>query len=478
VLVLVIGFSRPFFNTLASSLLMALPPLILLGHKQATCLRSRVLFLHNRDSMTEPNEAAGRMAPQALPQTSAPAPAVGFLARTFQAFLYRDFRIMWFGAFTSTTGTWMQMVAESWLVLSLTGSAFYLGLTGFLGELPLILFSLVGGVVADRVERRKMLLGSQYVQMTCAFVLTILVYFGWVRIHHLLILVFIVGTARSFGAPAYQALIPNLVNRDTLANAIALNSIQFNLARVLGPLAAGAALAGVGATLCFALNGVSFLAVIVSLYLIRSSFRPEPTTDSVWSGMRKGFSFVKSRGALWQLSVLGFITTFCGIPLVTLLPVFAKDVFHTGPTGYSTMMAVSGAGAVSGALLYAAFSSVSGRGYLTLRMQLVFAAFLILFALSRSLVVSYFILFFGGICLMTLFASITSLVQLATTEEMRGRVMSIFMLAFRGGMPLGNLAAGFLASQYSPALTLMVLGVVLSVSALVFIFSGAGVKDL
>jgi len=440
------------------------------------CLSPRLpLFRHNRESMTDPNEAEGSIPPQALAEA---APAPRFLSRTFQAFLYRDFRVMWIGAFTSTTGTWMQMVAESWLVLSLTGSAFYLGLTGFLGELPLILFSLVGGVVADRVERRKMLLGSQYVQMTCAFILTILVYFGWVRIHHLLILVFIVGTARSFGAPAYQALVPNLVNRETLANAIALNSIQFNLARVLGPLLAGAALAGVGATLCFALNGVSFLAVIVSLYLIRSSFRPDPTTDSVWSGMRKGFSFVKSKGALWQLSVLGFITTFCGIPLVTLLPVFAKDVFHIGSTGYSTMMAVSGAGAVSGALLYAAFSSVNGRGYLTLRVQLLFASFLIMFALSRSLVVSYFILFFAGVCLMTLFASITSLVQLTTTEEMRGRVMSIFMLAFRGGMPLGNLAAGFLASQYSPALTLMVLGVMLSLSALVFIVLGAGVKEL
>jgi MFS family permease len=425
--------------------------------------------------MTDPNEAAGSMAPEALPET---ARAPGVFSRTFQAFHYRDFRIMWMGAFTSTTGTWMQMVAESWLVLSLTGSAFYLGLTGFLGELPLILFSLVGGVVADRVERRKMLLGSQYVQMTCAFILTILVAFGWVRIQHLLILVFIVGTARSFGAPAYQALIPNLVKRETLANAIALNSIQFNLARVLGPLLAGVALAGVGATLCFALNGVSFLAVIVSLYLIRSSFRPDPTTDSVWSGMRKGFSFVKSKGALWQLSVLGFVTTFCGIPLVTLLPIFARDIFHIGSTGYSTMMAVSGAGAVSGALLYAAFSSVSRRGYLTLRVQLVFASSLVLFALSRSLMVSYLILFFAGICLMTLFASITSLVQLTTTEEMRGRVMSIFMLAFRGGMPVGNLVAGFLASQYSPALTLIVLGIVLSLSALIFIFSGAGVKDL
>ncbi|RPI19897.1 MAG: MFS transporter [Acidobacteria bacterium] len=424
--------------------------------------------------MADPDDAL----PDARGASTAARPALRLLARTFHAFRYRDFRIMWLGAFTSTTGTWMQMVAESWLVLSMTGSAFYLGLTGFLGEMPMILFSLLGGVVADRVERRKMLLGSQYVQMTCAFILTFLVYFGLVRIPHLLILVFIVGTARSFGGPAYQALIPNLVEREALANAIALNSIQFNLARVLGPLLAGATFAAFGATLCFAFNGISFLAVIVSLYLIHSSFRPVPTTDSVWSGMRKGFSFVKSKGALWQLSVLGFITAFCGIPLVTLLPVFAKDIFHTGAAGYSKMMAVSGAGAVTGALLYAAFAGLARRGYLTLRVQLIFASFLVMFALSRNLILSYLILFCAGVCLMVLFASITSLVQLATTEEMRGRVMSIFMLAFRGGMPIGNLVAGFLASQFSPALTLMLLGGVLTVSALAFLFFGSGVKEL
>ncbi|HXK62719.1 MAG TPA: MFS transporter, partial [Acidobacteriota bacterium] len=386
--------------------------------------------------MTDSNDAAGGVSSRPSTRPAGERLVIDFLARTFQAFRYRDFRIMWLGAFTSTTGTWMQMVAESWIVLSMTNSALYLGLTGFLGEIPLLLFSLVGGVVADRVERRKMLLGSQYVQMTCAFILTFLVYFDWVKISHLLILVFVVGTARSFGGPAYQALIPNLVGREVLANAIALNSIQFNLARVLGPLLAGSALAAFGATACFALNGVSFLAVIISLYLIRSSFRPLPTTDSVWVGMRKGFSFVRSHGVLWQLCVLGFVSAFCGIPLVTLLPIFAKDVFHTGATGYSTMMALSGAGAVSGALLYAAFSGVSHRGALTLRMQLAFSAFLVLFALSRNLMLSYLILFCAGVALMVLFASITSLVQLETTEEMRGRVMSIFMLAFRGGMPL------------------------------------------
>lgn len=419
-------------------------------------------------AMIEPEEAA-QSRPTSLPR---------FWDRAFQAFRYRDFRLMWLGAFTSTTGTWMQMVAESWLVLSLTGSAFYLGFTGFLGELPLLLFSLIGGVVADRVERRKLLLVSQYVQMLCAFVLTALVYLDVIQVPHLLLVVFIVGTARSFGGPAYQALLPNLVPRESLANAIALNSIQFNLARVLGPLLAGLALAAFGAALCFALNGLSFLAVILSLYLIRSSFRPDPTTDSVWIGMRKGFEFVKSRGALWQLSILGFVSAFCGIPLTTLLPLYARDIFDTGPAGYSMMMSVSGAGAVVGALFYAAFSGLRRRGLFTLWVQLVFAGFLTLFALSRSLLLSYLLLFSAGVCLMALFAAITSLVQLATTEEMRGRVMSIFMLAFRGGMPLGNLTAGFLASQYSPSATLVVLGVVLAACAVAFLAVDSRVKTL
>ncbi len=402
----------------------------------------------------------------------------GVLGRTFRAFYYRDFRLMWFGAFTSTTGTWMQMVAESWLVLNLTGSAFYLGLTGFLGELPILLFSLIGGVAADRAERRKMLLASQYVQMGCAFILTFLVYFHAIRIEYLLILVFTVGTARSFGGPAYQALIPSLVKHEALSNAIALNSIQFNLARVIGPIVAALALAKVGVALCFALNGVSFLAVIVSLYMISASFKPIATTDSVWTELRKGFQFVKTKGALWQLSVLGFISAFCGIPLVTLLPVFAKDIFKTGATGYSTMMSVSGAGAVTGALLYASLARKNKPGQSTLWAQLVFSVLLMTFALSRHLILSYIVLFFAGVCLIGLFASITSLVQLTTVEEMRGRVMSIFMLAFRGGMPLGSLTAGAVASVASPRIALLGLGIILSSVALGFLLLPTRVKEL
>lgn len=400
------------------------------------------------------------------------------LSRTFQALYYRDYRLLWFGAFTSTTGTWMQQVAESWVVFTLTGSAFYLGLTSFLGQLPIILFTLVGGVIADRVDRRKVLIISQYVQMATALTLTILIYFEWIQIWHFLVLVFVVGMAQAFGAPAYQALIPNLVKKEDLPNAIALNSIQFNLARVFGPMLAGAVLALVGPTMCFGLNGLSFVAVIVSLYLIRGSFQPKKTDESVMTGIREGIIFVRERAAIWQLSALGFVITFCGVPILTLLPIYAREIFHMETTGYSIMMTVSGIGSVVGALTYASLGNIKGRGKLTLQVQFVMALMIATFALSRNLVLSCMALFLCGICLMILIASISSLVQMAITEEVRGRVMSIFMLAFRGGMPLGSLSGGALASQLSPTLALLSMSLLLGITALVLFASHSPIKKL
>ncbi|MBI3895086.1 MAG: MFS transporter [Acidobacteria bacterium] len=412
------------------------------------------------------------------PQSTLITPAGGLLSRTFQAFRYRDFRLLWSGAFTSTTGTWMQQVAQAWLVLDITGSAFYLGLVSFLADLPILLFSLLGGVVADRVDRRKLLLASQYTQMTSAFILTALVLLGRVHIWHILALAFMSGTGMSFGGPAYQALVPGLVKRKDVPNAIALNSIQFNLARVVGPLLAGVALAAGGAALCFGLNGLSFLAVIVSLYLIRATFVPEKTHESVLDGLRNGFKYMKKHGALGQLSVLGFVSTFCGIPLLTLLPVFARDIFHLGATGYANMMAASGAGAIIGALFYAAISRQKAHGWLALQVQLIFALLLAAFAFSRNLLLSYVVLFLAGICLITLFAAITSLVQLNVAENMRGRVMSIFMLAFRGGMPLGSLTLGYLAEQFSPSAALVIGSIILAATALGFLIASGSIKKL
>ena len=424
-------------------------------------------------TMADQSEPAGTVT-----ATPTAIPPAGVFARTFWAFRHRDFRLMWSGAFTSTTGTWMQSVAQSSLLYEMTGSAFYLGLIGFLADLPIVMFSLVGGVVADRFDRRKLLVGSQYTQMTSAFILTALVAMHKVEVWHMLVLVFISGTGQAFGGPAYQALIPGLVKREDVPNAIALNSIQFNLARVIGPLLAGVTLAAAGAAVCFALNGVSFIAVIVSLYIIKATFRPVKTSESIFSGMRTGFSYIKSRGALWQLSVLGFVSTFCGIPLITLLPVFAKETFHLGVTGYPHMMSISGAGSITGALLYASLSRRENHGRLALRVQILFAILLAAFALSRNIYISYAILFVGGSCLITLFSSITSLVQMNISEDMRGRVMSIFMLAFRGGMPLGNLMAGWIATEFSPSTALLVGSVILGVTAISFLSSGSPIKRL
>ncbi len=187
------------------------------------------------------------------------------LRRIFTAFEYRDFRLMWAGACTSSIGTWMQKLAQSWLVLQLSGSAFMLGLDVFLGEIPIFLLALVAGVAADRIDRRRLLIYSQLVQMTCAFTLAWLFALGAVQVWHILSLSFVVGIAQAFGAPAYQSLLPSLVPREHLPNAIAMNSIQFNLARVVGPALGGLALAKLGASWCFGLNGVSYIAVIISL---------------------------------------------------------------------------------------------------------------------------------------------------------------------------------------------------------------------
>src|SRR5271165_1626634 len=269
-------------------------------------------------------------------KTPSPDPKPALLERVFKCFQYRDFRVMWIGACTSSVGTAMQQLAQSWLVLQLSKSAFMLGLDAFLGTIPIVLFSLLGGVFADRTQRQKLLLGSQYVQTFCAFFLTLLVATGVVQFWHILILSFVVGTAQSFGGPAYQALIPSLVKPVDLPNAIALNSIQFNLARVIGPTLGALALA-IGAAWCFALNGISFIAVIITLLIIHPQFVPSKTGGSVLNSMREGFQFIRQQGTMEALIVLAFSMTLLAFPLIVVLPVFARDVYKGDPALYSML---------------------------------------------------------------------------------------------------------------------------------------------
>jgi MFS family permease len=402
------------------------------------------------------------------------------MGRMFSALHYREFRLLWAGALISTTGTWMQTVAQAWLVLSLTGSAFLLGVDGFLATLPMILFSLLGGVIADRIDRRKILLMSQYLQMTFAFVLALLVYFKKVEVWQVFVLSFLTGSAQSFGGPAYQALLPILVRRrEDVPNAVAMNSIQFNLARVIGPVMAGLALAAVGAAGCFALNGLSFIAVIITLWMIRTPFIPAPSAGrSVLMDMGEGLRFMKQTHSLVQLSLFGFLGAFFGVPLVTLLPVVAKETFHFGATGYSWILTAYGVGSVLGALAIAGSGHIARKGKLAIGLLVGFSIFLIVFAFSHVLWLSILAILVAGGTLMGVFAMVMSLVQLATSEEMRGRVMSIFMLAFRGGMPLGNLTTGFFAERFSVAWALGMNGVCMLVVGGIFLFAPVAMKEL
>ena len=383
--------------------------------------------------------------------------------RVFKAFQYRDFRLLWLGACTSSIGTWMQIVAQSWLVLSISGSAFLLGLDGFLGQIPIVLFSLIGGVIADRIDRRHVLLGSQYVQMSCAFLLTLLFAFKLVKVWQILSLSFVVGCAQSFGGPAYLALVPTLVEKEDLPNAIALNSIQFNLARVIGPMLGGLALTGLGAAWCFGLNGLSFVAVIISLLLLSVKFVPKNTGESVLTGVQQGIRFIRTQGAMVGLIALAFAMTALAIPVLTFLPVFAKNVFHRGPTAFTILLSCSGAGSVAGALIVAAFGNVKRKGLFALVTLLLLGCGMAGFAQSKVMLASCALLFISGAAMMGVFSMISSLVQLITPNEMRGRVMSVYNVAFRGGMPLGSIVTGCLVPIYSAPRVLAVNGLLLVV---------------
>jgi MFS family permease len=402
------------------------------------------------------------------------------LRRIAAALTYRDFRVLWFGAFTSTIGTWMQKVAQNWLVLTISGSssAFFLGLDSFLGELPILLFTLIGGVVADRRDRRQLLLASQCVQMAAAFTLAALVYYDVVRIWHVLALSVMTGMAQAFGGPAYQSLLPSLVDKEHLPNAIAFNSIQFNLARVIGPLLAGAALAAFGMVACFGLNGISFLAVIAAILSLHVRHIPAPITTRMHQELNSGVAFVRANAGLIGLCVLGFATTFLGNPLLTFLPVFTRDVFGGGVDEYTYLMAAAGGGAVSGALVVAWLGRFRHMGRMLLIVQFAFGVLVVLFAMLRVFWVNAALLFGAGACMVMVFAMLSSLVQLNAPNEMRGRVMSIYMVAFRGGMPLGSLAAGWLATGVSAPLVLIANGVLLTGVAAWFLLHSHGVREL
>ncbi len=375
---------------------------------------------------------------------------------------------MWLGACTSSIGTWMQSLAQSWLVYDLTKSAWYLGLDAFLGQIPIFLFSMFGGVVADRMDRRKILVASQLVQMFCAVTLALLAGFGVVQVWHVLALSFLVGTAQAFGGPAYQALIPSLVAKEDLQNAIAMNSIQFNVARVIGPTIGGVTLTTLGAAWCFGLNAVSYVAVIFTL--LRVAPRPPANLrkEAMLESMKAGLHFIRDNSVMGSLVVLAFLMTLLGLPITTFLPVFAERVFHLGKEAYSQMLIISGVGSVVGGIFVAATAQYRRKGLLALGCLCVLGVFILGFALSPNFYLACVMLFLGGAALIACFGLVSSLVQTETEDSMRGRVMSIYNVAFRGGMPFGAFISGRFIDTFTAPQVLAANGVLLVAVSAVF----------
>lgn len=387
-------------------------------------------------------------------------------ARVAGALSHRNYRILWLAALGSTIGTWMQKYAQGLLVYDLTKSSFYLGLDDFLSQLPILLFMLIGGVIADRHDRRSLLRMSQYVQAFSAFGLAIMVWTGHAHIAFIFALSFISGCGQAFGGPAYQAMIPSLVPKRDLPNAIALNSTQFNLSRVLGPSGGALVLATIGTAWCFFANGLSFFLVVIALAAMQlPKHVPALNRGAVSDELRSGLHYVRDNRVLRTLTVLVTLSTFLAMPILTMLPAFAHEVLtSTGrpETRLSMLMASQGFGAIVGALLVGIIGATTNLGRVLLTVQMGLGLLIAAFAVSTSLTLSMVLLFLVGILFMALFSISFSLLQMTVPDNLRGRVVSIYMVALRGGGPLGALVAGALADQFTTASVMAVNGVLLA----------------
>jgi MFS family permease len=387
-------------------------------------------------------------------------------ARVAGALTHRNFRLLWFAALGSTIGTWMQKYAQGLLVYDLTASTFYLGLDDFLNQLPILLFMLIGGVIADRHDRRRLLTGSQYVQAFAAFALAALVFTGQVTVWHIFLLSFVSGCGQAFGGPAYQSMIPSLVPRRDLPNAIALNSSQFNLSRILGPGAGAVVLAVIGYAGCFFVNGLSFFLVVLALAALHlPPHQPSATPRALGAELKSGLHYVRDSRVTITLIALVLMSTSLAMPILTMLPAFADEVLTGGgsaETRLSMLMASQGFGAIIGALIVGVIGTSKQLGRLLLVIQIGLGLLIAAFALSTSLALSLVLLFLGGIFFMGLFSISFSLVQLTVPDQLRGRVVSIYMVALRGGGPIGGLVAGALADQFSAPSVMTVNGILLA----------------
>ena len=400
-------------------------------------------------------------------RTSAILPARLYLRQTFAALQYRNYRIWFTGQLLSLVGTWMQTTAQGYLVYELTKSPVYLGYVGFAAGIPTWLFTLYGGLIADRMSRRTMLIITQTGMMLLAFILAFLVFLQIIQPWMIVLLALCLGIANAFDAPARVSFVAELVDHKDLTNAIALNSTMFNSATVVGPAIAGIAYASLGPAWCFTVNGISFLAVIIALLLMRL---PKSYTDvkrtSAIRDIKEGFrNAIDNRTIRILIINMGFLSMF-GLSLMTLLPAWSSDILNGNATTYGLLLSARGIGALIGALMIASLSSRNVRGKLWMVGNLTMPVLMAAFAFARWIPLSTALIIIIGWSFMVQVNTSNAIVQTQVEDHMRGRVMSIYTLIFFGGMPLGALLVGYMADKIGEPNTLLIDALILMAFAL------------
>jgi MFS family permease len=435
------------------------------------------------DRATVPATGMAATAPGLQPSVERAAP-LGLAGRVRSLETFRalgnnpNFRLYWCGALTSNVGTWMQMVAQGWLVYQLTSSAFMLGAVGFAQSLPILLFSLFGGVLADRFERRRLMVWTQTGMMVLAFALAFLTLRGVITIWHILAIAFLNGTVNAFNTPVRQSIVSDLVRREDLQNAIAINSTQFQLSRSLGPALAGATLALVGPGWCFFINAMSFVAVIWTLLAMDVPPLPARRRSSTFSSIKESFLYVRSEPTVFALLLIAAIPSLFGQPYQQMLPALSEGVLRAGPTGLGVLQSAAGLGAVAGSLTIASLAR-SRRSGMTLIGAVILLGFALeVFGLSRVFWASSAVLFVVGFAQMSYNALNQTFLQQQLPDEMRGRVLALLTLTTFGLQPFGAMQAGTISAFLGPSMAMVVGGRVCVLCALVILARWPALRTL
>jgi len=380
---------------------------------------------------------------------------------TFSSFRHRNYRLWFVGQLVSLVGTWMQNTAQGYLIYTLTGSAAYLGYVGFISGVPSMLFMLYGGVIADRMSRRTLLIITQSVMMLLAFVLAGLVFTNVVQPWHILVLAFLLGTANAFDTPARQSLVVELVEREDMTNAIAFNGTMFNAGLIVGPAIGGLVYALTGPGWCFTINGISFIAVIAALFMMRiQPVAAAPRGISALAAIRESIHYVRSERLVLTLTISTLVFSMIGFGPMTLMPAWAVTVLGGDVTTNGLLLSARGIGAVIGGLAIAALASRKLRGKMWAASSFAMPLLLLAFAFTRWLPLSLFLLGLVGLALVTIMNNSNAMVQSSVPDHLRGRVMGLYSLTFMGGGPLGALAIGVFADRTSEPLTFVVCAII------------------